>query len=245
LSRLHKPKAGFWIRLCVVVLYPLGGVLFRIRWRHLDRIPPRGGVIIVINHLSELDTVLMARLVWQSGRIPRFMVKSDVLSWPVVGGIIRRCRQIPVLRGTSDAAKSLHAAVEALDQGEAVIIYPEGTTTKDPAGWPMQAKTGVARLVLLTPDTPVVPVGQWGAQRRKGWRRLVPKRRDALASVGHPLDLSDYRDAEASLSVLRDITNTIMLAVRREVAEARGEPPPPEFFRPPTPRKRKQRATTA
>jgi 1-acyl-sn-glycerol-3-phosphate acyltransferase len=245
LSRLHKPKAGFWIRLCVVVLYPLAGLLFRIRWRHLDRIPPTGGVIIVINHLSQLDTVLMARLVWQAGRLPRFMVKSDVLQWPVVGTIMRGSQQIPVLRGTSDAARSLHTAIEALDRGEAVIIYPEGTTTKDPAGWPMQAKTGIARLVLLTPDTPVVPVGQWGAQRRKGWRRLVPVRRVASASVGHPLDLSTYRGAEASLSVLRDITNTIMLAVRYEVAEARGEPPPVEFFRPPIREKRKQRAKTA
>jgi 1-acyl-sn-glycerol-3-phosphate acyltransferase len=245
LSRLHKPKAGFWVRLCVIMLYPLGGLLFRIRWWHLDRIPPSGGVIIVINHLSQLDTVLMARLVWQSGRVPRFMVKNDVFSWPIVGTIIRRSRQIPVLRGTADAAMSLHAAIEALDRGEAVIIYPEGTTTKDPAGWPMQAKTGIARLVLLTPATPVVPVGQWGAQRRKGWRRLVPVRRVASASVGHALDLSGYRGAEATLSVLRDITNTIMLAVRQEVAEARGEPPPVEFFRPPTPEKHKQRAKTA
>ena len=246
MSRLHKPKAGFWIRLCVAVLYPLGGLLFRIRWRHLDRIPPTGGVVLVINHLSQLDTVLMARLVWQSGRLPRFMVKDDVFSWPIVRTIMRGSRQIPVTRGTSDAAKSLHAAIEALDRGEAVIIYPEGTTTKDPAGWPMQAKTGIARLVLLTPDTPVVPVGQWGAQRRKGWRRLVPVRRVASASVGYPLDLSAYHGAEATLSVLRDITNTIMLAVRHEVAEARGEPPPPEFFRPPTvPQRRKQRAKTA
>ena len=174
MSRLHKPKAGFWIRLCVVILYPLDGLLFRIRWRHLDRVPgpDRGGVIIAINHISQIDTILMARFVWQSGRVPRFMIKAGVFDWPVIGRIMRGAGQIPVYRGTTDAAKSLHEAVEALERGEAIIIYPEGTTTKDPANWPMQAKTGIARLVLLSPDTPVVPVGQWGAAQD---RRLEPE----------------------------------------------------------------------
>src|SRR6266487_6208185 len=98
-SRLRKPKAGFWIRLCVVTLYPFDGLLFRIRWRHLERMPPTGGVIIAINHISHVDTVLMARLVWQSGRIPRFMIKDSVFEKPVIGKIIYGAKQIPVARG--------------------------------------------------------------------------------------------------------------------------------------------------
>ena len=60
MSRLHKPKAGFWIRLCVVILYPLDAVLFRISWHHLERMPApeQGGVIVAINHISHVDTVL-------------------------------------------------------------------------------------------------------------------------------------------------------------------------------------------
>src|SRR6266567_2044112 len=77
-SRLYKPKAGFWIRLCVTIIYPLDALLFRIRWRNLDRIPAQGGVIIVLNHVSHLDTLLMARMVWQSGRVPRFLVKNTL-----------------------------------------------------------------------------------------------------------------------------------------------------------------------
>src|SRR5437764_6781471 len=138
-SRLHKPKAGFWIRLCVMILYPLDALLFRIRWHYLDRMtPPRdGGVIIAINHISHLDTVLMARFVWQSGRVPRFMIKSGVFSKPVLGRIMSGAKQIPVYRGTTDAANSLRDAVTALDDGEAIVIYPEGTITRDPAQWPM------------------------------------------------------------------------------------------------------------
>jgi 1-acyl-sn-glycerol-3-phosphate acyltransferase len=235
MSRQYKPKAGFWIRLCVAILYPLDGLLFRIRWRHLDRMPApgTGGVIIALNHVSQIDTVLMARLVWQSGRVPRFMIKAGVFGWPVVGTIVRGAGQIPVYRGTSDASTSLGEAVAALERGEAVVIYPEGTTTKDPANWPMIAKTGIARLVLLSPETAVVPVGQWGAHRRRRFdaTRLV-RRRVASASVGEPLDLSKYRGAEFNAENLREITDTIMTAVQDEVAALRGEEPPGEFYRP-------------
>ena len=234
MSRLHKPKAGFWIRLCVVILYPLDALLFRIRWRHLERIPApeSGGVIIAINHVSIIDTVLMARLVWQSGRVPRFLVKSGMFHTAVIGAVMRGAKQIPVYRGTADASQSLRDAVTALENGEAVVIYPEGTITKDPEQWPMQAKTGIARLVLLSPGTPVVPVGQWGAQRRpsaRWWNHLG--RRRAGASIGQPLDLSRYRGKEPTAEILREITDVIMEAVRVQVAELRGEPAPVSFFK--------------
>jgi 1-acyl-sn-glycerol-3-phosphate acyltransferase len=228
-SRLHKPKAGFWIRLCVALLYPLDSLLFRIRWRHLDRMPAKGGVIVVMNHVSHIDTILMARLIWQTGRIPRFMIKNTVFDLPVIGRIMSGAKQIPVYRGTSDAAKSLEAAVKALEDGEAVIIYPEGTITRDPQQWPMQAKTGLARLILLAPQVPVVPIGQWGAQKtsKVNWF----KRRTASASLGEPMDMTKY-PPDITLDNLRTITDDIMRAVREQVALLRGEPAPEKFYRP-------------
>ncbi|MBV9593163.1 MAG: 1-acyl-sn-glycerol-3-phosphate acyltransferase [Actinobacteria bacterium] len=226
---MHRPKAGFWIRLCVAILYPLGGLLFRIRWRNLDRMPATGGVIIVINHVSHIDTILMARLVWQTGRVPRFMIKNTVFDKPVLGQIMRGAKQIPVYRGTADAAKSLDAAIQALRDGEAVVIYPEGTITRDPKQWPMQAKTGLARLVMLVPDIPVVPIGQWGAQKTSRRRWLT--RRPVEASIGRPMDMTKY-PSELSLDTLRAITDDIMRAVRDLVAEVRGEDPPEAFYRP-------------
>jgi 1-acyl-sn-glycerol-3-phosphate acyltransferase len=235
MSRLYKPKAGFWIRLAVILIYPFDTLVFRIRWRHLDRIPPpsSGGVLIAVNHVSIVDTVLMARVVWDAGRIPRFLIKSGVFHVIGLGQLMRGAKQIPVHRGTADASQSLHEAVEALERGEAIVIYPEGTITRDPEQWPMEGKTGVARLVLLSPDTPVVPVGQWGAQRRRSlpwWQRFG--RREALASVGMPMDLSGYRGEEPSADTLREITDLIMTAVREEVAQLRGQPAPLAFFKP-------------
>ena len=231
MSRLYRPKPGFWIRFAVVILYPVNGLLFRMRWRNLDRMPPpsTGGVIIAINHISHIDTIVMARCVWQSGRIPRFMIKSTLFTKPFLGQVFRGAKQIPVNRGTADAAQALHDAVAALAAGEAIVIYPEGTITRDPAQWPMQAKTGLARLVLLSPDTPVVPIGQWGSQLAKLRIRRLVQHPLVEASIGEPLDLSKYRDAEANAATLREITEVVMSAVRDEVAVVRGEPAPTTF----------------
>jgi 1-acyl-sn-glycerol-3-phosphate acyltransferase len=234
-SRLHRPKAGFWIRLCVAIIYPLVGTIYKLRWRGLDRVPApeAGGVIIAVNHLSVADTGIMARAVWQSGRIPRFLIKAGVFEWAVVGRIMSGAGQIPVHRGTTDAAQSLREAAAALERGEAVVIYPEGTTTKDPTNWPMQAKTGIARLVLMSPDTPVVPIGQWGPHKIRPLSvKRLGRRRTSFVSVGEPLDFSKYRDEPASQTLMRRITDEIMAAVRDEVASVRGETPPEKFFVP-------------
>lgn len=233
MARLHRPKAGFWIRAWVMILFPVTSTFFRLRWRNLDRVPApsEGGVLIAINHLSHADTTLMARLVWSSGRVPRFMIKAGVFGWPVIGYMMKGAGQIPVSRGTDDAARSLRDAVAALGRGEAVVIYPEGTTTKDPRNWPMQARTGIARLVLLAPDIPVVAIGQWGPHKDGGFRlSRLGRRRTSLASVGEPLDFSRFRGKEPTGELLREITDEIMSAVRDEVATLRGETAPETFL---------------
>ena len=237
MSRLHTPKAGFLIRMCVVVLYPVNSLLFRIRFRNLDRVPAAGGVILAANHNSYADTIFMARLVWHAGRLPRFLIKGNLFTKPGLRIVLRSTRQIPVYRGSADAGQSLHETRAALDRGECVIIYPEGTITRDPDWWPMRAKTGVARLALMVPDVPVLPVAQWGTQfvldtRR---RRLRPlPRKTATASVGPAVDLSAYRGAEPTADLLRRLTDEIMQAITAELADLRGEPirPGPDDIEP-------------
>ncbi len=224
MSRLHKPKAGFWIRLCVIVLFPLDASLFKLRWHHLDRMPATGGVLVAVNHISQADTPAMARMIWESGRIPRFLIKHSVFDWPIIGSVMRGAAQLPVYRASEQAADSLQAAVQALEDGECVIIYPEGTITRNPDFSPMQAKTGVARLALACPDVPVVPIGQWGAHRtlgRAGRFRPVPRQRHE-ASVGEPVDLSEFRDQEPTAETLRAITNRVMAAVGDQVDQVRA-----------------------
>jgi 1-acyl-sn-glycerol-3-phosphate acyltransferase len=211
-------------------VYAVDALLFRVRWHHLSRIPPpeAGAALIAINHLSAIDTTWMGQLVWDAGRHPHFLVKAEAFGWPLIGRALRGAGQIPVHRGTVDAASSLDEAAAALSRGDAVVIYPEGTVTKDPDHWPMRGRTGIARLVLSHPDVPVLPVGQWGAQHRPEepwWRKL--RRRRVEACVGEPLDFSGYRDRQPSGDVLREITDRIMSAIVAEVAGLRGETPPP------------------
>src|SRR5439155_16063690 len=115
--------------------------------------------------------------------------------------------QIPVRRGTTDAVKALDAAVEAVKAGDAVIIYVEGTTTKEPDLWPMRGKTGAARLWLAT-GAPVVPIVMWGPQQifdpRTKKLRLRP-RTPVTVVAGPPVDLSRWAGAAPTTQTLNEI----------------------------------------
>ena len=98
-----------------------------------------------------------------NGRYPTFMIKASAFNIKFIGMVLRRAGQLPVHRGRADAALVLKQAERDLADGAAVIIYPEGTATRDPELWPMVAKTGIARLALTT-GAPVIPVAHWGTQ---------------------------------------------------------------------------------
>lgn len=229
------------MRLAVVLVYPLVSLLFRRRWIGLDRIPATGPAIVAVNHISYADPLIFARFIWDAGRVPRYLAKASLFTLPFpLGRIVTGAGQIPVHRETADAAQALQAAVDALHRGEVVLIYPEGTVTRDPDFWPMQAKTGVARLALLAPGVPVIPVGQWGAQHfldvysRKF--RPLPRKRITIRA-GAPVDLSDFTASAPDAAVLHEVTDRIMVAIRDLVAETRQEQPPAEFYRRPASRR--------
>lgn len=225
------------MRFAVLVVYPLVSLLFRRRWVGLDRIPATGPAIVAVNHISYADPLIFARFVWDAGRVPRYLAKASLFTLPFpLGRIVAGAGQIPVHRDTADAAQALQGAVDALGRGEVVLIYPEGTVTRDPDFWPMQAKTGVARLALLAPGVPVVPVGQWGAQQFLDVyaRRFRPlPRKQVTICAGAPVDLSDFAGSEPSSAVLHEMTDRIMASIQNLVAEIRGEQPPAEFYRRP------------
>lgn len=216
----------------VIVFHPMADALFRREVWHSERIPEQGPAILVANHISIADPVSFGRGVWDAGRIPQFLAKNTLYRG-VFGVILRSAGQIPVYRATSAAQDSLRAAVAALERGEVVCIYPEGTVTRDPSWWPMVARNGVARLVLAV-DAPVIPVGQWGPQLTHDYhtrRWSVFPRKLTICNVGEPLDLSRHRGRRATLELLREITDEVMVGVSRQLAEIRQEPPPPSFYR--------------
>ncbi|MCU1674411.1 MAG: 1-acyl-sn-glycerol-3-phosphate acyltransferase [Frankiales bacterium] len=232
-GRVPLRRLGFWYGLAACILKPLTWAFMKKDWRGQEHVPASGGVIIAANHISHADPIALADyIVFGTGRVARFMAKASLFKGRgLVGSVMRGAGQIPVHRQTADASLALRDAVAALQRGECIAIYPEGTVSRDPGKWPMQAKTGVARLALLS-GAPVVPVAQWGAQdildsyRSKGLHLLPRTTMHVLA--GPPVDLSEYEGRELTTEVLRGVTDTVMAAVTRLVEELRGETAPAE-----------------
>lgn len=225
---MRRGKLGPWLRFAVLVLKPLMTALTRRDWHGMEHVPRSGGVVLCTNHLSHADPLTFAHFVWDTGRIPRFLAKDVLFGLPVLGRLLRGAGQIPVARESKDAGQAYLAAVQAVERGEAVCIYPEATLTRDPALWPMAGKTGAARVALAT-GVPVVPVAQWGAQdilapysrRLRLWPRAT-----IHVAAGPPVPLEDLRAAEPTAQVLTAATDRILDAITALLADIRAEPAP-------------------
>lgn len=228
-----REKGGFWVAFAAVVFYPLAWLCARGRYEGLEHVPAEGGALVVANHVSHFDPVFTALQVHRARRVPRFLAKHSLWAVPVLGPVLRGSGQIPVYRESADAQQSLRDGTAALNGGKVVVIYPEGTITRDPAGWPMHSRTGVARLALST-DVPVVPTIHWGTREvldgyAKKFRPLP--RTTVTVRSGPPVDLSAYRGRPVDSALLREVTDLLMARVRDLLAEVRAEPAPAEFFR--------------
>ncbi|MFI1305248.1 lysophospholipid acyltransferase family protein [Streptomyces sioyaensis] len=231
---MSRRRIGFWYRLAAVICKPPLLVLFKRDWRGMEHIPADGGFITAVNHNSYLDPLSYAHYQYNTGRVPRFLAKAGLFKSGFVGLMMRGTGQIPVYRETTDAATAFRAAVSAIEKGECVAFYPEGTLTRDPELWPMQGKTGAARVALLT-KAPVIPVAQWGAHEamppyaKEKKLRLLP-RKTLRVQAGPPVDLSAFYDQEPTAEVLRAVTEVIMAAIAEQLAVLRGAPAPAEPY---------------
>ena len=125
-----------------------------------ENLPAEGGFLLVPNHLSNVDPLCLCWYFMKRDTAVRFLAKKSMFSVPVFGWIIKGMGLIPVNRDSNPSAV-LAPTREALKAGEVVGIFPEGTLTRDPDQWPMEFKSGAARLALDT-GVPVIPVSQGG-----------------------------------------------------------------------------------
>lgn len=202
------------------------------RRQAVARLPP-GPIIVISNHAGYADGILLALACRRMGRSIRMLATGGVFRAPIVGSLARRVGFIPVERGTAEASKSLDVAAQALAQGEAVGIFPEGRTTRDPHLWPERSKTGAVRLALNS-GAPIVPVAMVGTHR------VLPKRRAALAlirnvivrpevvvEVGDPIDVRAMAGPDPVPSqTIRLVADRVMDRLVDLVAMVRGEPAP-------------------
>jgi 1-acyl-sn-glycerol-3-phosphate acyltransferase len=218
-----------WRLFSVIILRPGLRLLMKHRWQGKENFPRTGGVILAPNHLSYADWPTVALFSDSYGkRYPVFMIKSAVFEVKVLGPLMRKLGQLPVYRGRGDAGLVLKQAEQALRAGACVIVYPEGTASRDPDLWPMVGKTGAARLALTT-GAPVIPIAHWGAQEILPYGSKKPSlfpRKTVRMAAGPPVDLSAYAGQRLSASTLRAATADIMADITALLAKIRQETPP-------------------
>jgi 1-acyl-sn-glycerol-3-phosphate acyltransferase len=221
-------------RVAQLVAVPLAKLLFGTRLVHAEKVPQTGAFLLVPNHFSDVDPVIVGLALFKAGRFPHFLAKESIFRVPVIGAFMRGTDMVPVLRGRRGGADPLAAAKTLLAEGGAVVLYPEGTLTRDPDLWPMRGKTGAARLALQT-GVPVIPVSHWGDQRiAPRWTkryRFVPRTTTEIL-FGDPVDLSEWLGGPLVGASINGATDAIMAAITRLVEEQRGETAPAERWDP-------------
>lgn len=168
--------------ICRIVLRWLG------RWRveGLSRLPRQGGVLVIANHVSDSDPLVVG------SALPRpawYMAKAELFEIPFLGPLIRALHAFPVKRGTADRA-ALSRALELLAAGEVVVVFPEG---RDSVTGDLQPFEAGAALLALRSGVPVVPIGLRGTSEFLPMYHFIPRPARVLVRFGSPLSFEDLR----------------------------------------------------
>ena len=173
INRTEHPPPGY--RIAAGILRAGVRVLrWQIRFTGIEHIPRTGPAIIVANHVSYADPVLLGMAVEATGRMPRFLAKRELFDHWFTGPVVSSADQIMVDR-RGDAGQALRHAEQAMADGKLVLIFPEATI--HPVFDPKGGKTGAARLALAT-GAPLIPAVAWGGQD------VVTKKRPMRLGLG-------------------------------------------------------------
>lgn len=225
----------FW-PLAALLIPPIS-LLAKIRVTGAEKLPQEGAFVLAPNHYSEFDPLIVAVAVWRAGRAPRFMAKESLFRAPVLGWVLRRTGMVPVARSSSASAakQTLKQSAELVEHGRGVIVYPEGTLTRDPDMWPMRGKSGAVRLALAD-GIPLIPMAHWGTQEIMGRYQkglsFWPLRKRVDVVIGDPVDVSDLRGRASEASALNEATTRLMNAITALLEQLRDEKAPAERWNP-------------
>jgi 1-acyl-sn-glycerol-3-phosphate acyltransferase len=175
-------------------------LICRYRVTGLERVPRTGPLLIVANHLSFYDPMLLGlvlpRRVW-------FFTKAEIFRWPIVGGACKITGQIPVRRGESDRI-ALEKALAYLEEGKALMFFPEGTVARQEKMIP--ARAGAAMLAARSGAT-ILPIAHVGTRRvLRSLRHLYPR---VTITIGEPFTPTMAADVPRKVALQR-LTDDIM-----------------------------------
>ena len=230
--RVASEKTAIF-RIFAYLLIPFMELVGRYRLHGTENLPATGSVVVSPNHYSNIDPIVIGYAMYKLNRMPRFLAKESLFRVPVLGWMLLKAEQVPVLRSGGGGADPLAAARRIADAGHTVVIYPEGTLTRDPDLWPMRGKFGAVR-TALDAGIPLIPAVSWGAQKilpRYGRISLFP-RKPVDVVFGEPIDLSEFAGKSRDSRALAAATMKLMDTLAAMVGELRGETPPPERWDP-------------
>jgi 1-acyl-sn-glycerol-3-phosphate acyltransferase len=178
------------------VSWPFVKWLYRLRAEGVENLPQEGGFVLAANHVSNLDPWPLGIPVWPR-RYLRFMAKSELFWWPL-GPLIRAGGAFKVRRGERDV-EAMKRAVDLVDQGHIVVMFPQGTRQRKGLLKKHQprAHTGAARIALEA-RAPLVPAAIAGTDRLSKLGRLRVR-------YGKPLDIEGLDQREATDRLMSEI----------------------------------------
>ncbi len=171
-----------------------------------ENIPRKGGVMICGNHVSYADPPVLGAATWV--RPLHYMAKTDLFEVPVLGKLIKWVGAFPVQQRTADRA-ALKKAVEYLEKGEAVGMFPEGQRVY--SGQLGEPLPGVGMIVLRA-KAPVVPAALIDTATFLPPHKILPRFARIKVIFGKPLDFSDLYDKPGREAV-EEVGKRIMAAI--------------------------------
>ncbi|MEY3971966.1 MAG: hypothetical protein RLY84_359 [Actinomycetota bacterium] len=230
--KIPKRENNLLFVLVAIILAPLLRLTMRIKTEGVEKLP-KGGYVLVGNHLSYLDPLAFAYSVYlHMKRVPHYLAKASLFKVPILGFLLPKVGQIPVFRGGKSNEEPLRAAKEFIKAGQVLVVFPEGTLTRDPQLWPMRGKSGAIRMAAEL-GVPIVPAAHWGVHKVLGNYNLRFRPNPfhlVKVKIGDPIQLSI--GTNPTTEQVNQATEMVMNKVAALVGEMRGETPPAKLWDP-------------
>ncbi len=201
-------------------------------WRAVgaENVPDEGGAVVASNHLSFLDPLALGVAY---PRRSYYFAKKELFEVPVFGWIVRKCYAFPVERGAADT-RALKNAIEVLKAGELLVMFPEGTRSRDGVMQPFDLG---AALTASRAGVPIIPAAVTGTNQVLPLGARCLRRGSVAVSFGEPIDALQFAPKpgkddlqriterlEASVRALKAEQEEFFAAQARERTERRAEP---------------------
>jgi 1-acyl-sn-glycerol-3-phosphate acyltransferase len=210
------------VRSHMTASYRVGWCFFRavfafyFRWRvfNSERVPLEGPVILASNHASYIDPPLVGAGV---RRQINYLARDTIFRVPILAGILRSWEVVPVDRD-GGTGRGLKMILSRLEKGGAIILFPEGTRSRN--GELNPARSGIG-LAVIKSTAPVVPSRVFGTRQAFGPHMLLPRPRRLTVKYGRPLLFEALRAEAATASkprlkeIYQQVADEIMAQIAR------------------------------